>query len=274
MCVHPQAHWHQWRASWLSTQDLRWVTALPMNKLPIYTSVRLIPPLSFLYQGGCIHDGTWQSAIYGFADSHKLQSLRRKFNHKPLPTVGSKLRRRCIELIPFKIFSFLLVFSGFYAAPSRKGLSFPVLRQHQRIKHCVSNTNPLSVVFGRLIIKAIDCRPGNCPLFLHSEVKSLTDSRGATLPGYKSLEIEIILLLIWLIASLNSFLIHYIMAFSVCGCVCVYRGALFFSNEIQQYTVPFMGSDPSVVKRSQRFLHEEYQATPVSPWITLLISAN
>uniref|UniRef100_A0A4W6G1A8 Saccharopine dehydrogenase-like oxidoreductase n=1 Tax=Lates calcarifer TaxID=8187 RepID=A0A4W6G1A8_LATCA len=85
-------------------------------------------------EGGCIHDGTWQSAIYGFADSHKLQSLRRKFNHKPLPTVGSKLKR---------------------------------------------------------------------------------------------------------------------------------RGTLFYSNEIQQYTVPFMGSDPSVVKRTQRFLAEEYQETPV-----------
>ncbi|XP_054626111.1 saccharopine dehydrogenase-like oxidoreductase [Dunckerocampus dactyliophorus] len=85
-------------------------------------------------EGGCIHDGTWQSAIYGFADSHKLQSLRRKFNYKPFPSVGSKLKR---------------------------------------------------------------------------------------------------------------------------------RGALFYSNEIQQYTVPFMGSDPSVVKRTQRFLVEEYQASPV-----------
>uniref|UniRef100_A0A8C9Y393 Saccharopine dehydrogenase-like oxidoreductase n=1 Tax=Sander lucioperca TaxID=283035 RepID=A0A8C9Y393_SANLU len=47
--------------------------------------------------GGCIHDGTWQSAIYGFSDSQKLQSLRRKFNHKPLPTVGSKLRRRYVD---------------------------------------------------------------------------------------------------------------------------------------------------------------------------------
>lgn len=84
--------------------------------------------------GSCIHDGTWQSAIYGFSDGHKLQSLRRKFNYKPLPNVGSKLKR---------------------------------------------------------------------------------------------------------------------------------RGALFFSNEIQQYTVPFMGSDPSVVKRSQRFLVEEYEDTPV-----------
>uniref|UniRef100_A0A667ZPT7 Saccharopine dehydrogenase-like oxidoreductase n=1 Tax=Myripristis murdjan TaxID=586833 RepID=A0A667ZPT7_9TELE len=85
-------------------------------------------------EGGCIHDGTWQSAIYGFADSGKLKSLRRKFNHKPLPTVGSKIKR---------------------------------------------------------------------------------------------------------------------------------RGALFYSNEIQQYALPFMGADPSVVKRTQRFLAEEYQQTPV-----------
>ncbi|XP_060923763.1 saccharopine dehydrogenase-like oxidoreductase [Limanda limanda] len=84
--------------------------------------------------GGVIHDGTWQSAVYGFADGPKLQGLRRKFNHKPLPSIGSKIKR---------------------------------------------------------------------------------------------------------------------------------RGSLFFSNEIQQYTVPFMGSDPSVVKRSQRFLVEENQATQV-----------
>lgn len=49
--------------------------------------------MSFL-QGGCIHDGTWQSAVYGMADSDKLKSLRKKFNHKPLPVVGSKLKRR------------------------------------------------------------------------------------------------------------------------------------------------------------------------------------
>ncbi|XP_019746773.1 saccharopine dehydrogenase-like oxidoreductase [Hippocampus comes] len=84
--------------------------------------------------GGCIHDGTWQSAIYGFADSQNLQSLRQRFNYKPLPSVGPKLKR---------------------------------------------------------------------------------------------------------------------------------RGTLFYSNEIQQYTVPFMGSDPSVVKRTQRFLVEENQDTPV-----------
>ncbi|KAG7328060.1 hypothetical protein KOW79_008004 [Hemibagrus wyckioides] len=85
-------------------------------------------------EGSSIHDGTWQSAVYGVADSDKLRSLRKKFNHKPLPVVGAKIKR---------------------------------------------------------------------------------------------------------------------------------RSALFYSNEIQQYAIPFMGSDPSVVKRTQRFLFEEHQQTPV-----------
>ncbi|KTF81447.1 hypothetical protein cypCar_00024720 [Cyprinus carpio] len=85
-------------------------------------------------EGGCIHDGTWQSAIYGLADSDKLRSLRKKFGHKPLPVVGTKIKR---------------------------------------------------------------------------------------------------------------------------------RGTLFYSNELQQYAIPFMGSDPSVVKRTQRYLNEELNESPV-----------
>ncbi|XP_048046854.1 saccharopine dehydrogenase a, tandem duplicate 1 [Megalobrama amblycephala] len=85
-------------------------------------------------EGGKLHDGTWQSAIYGLADSQKLRSLRKKFGHKPLPAVGAKLKR---------------------------------------------------------------------------------------------------------------------------------RGALFYSNEVQQYAIPFMGTDPSVVKRTQRYFHEELNETPV-----------
>ncbi|XP_066532086.1 saccharopine dehydrogenase a, tandem duplicate 1 [Hoplias malabaricus] len=85
-------------------------------------------------EGGCIHDGTWQSAVYGFANSSKLQSLRKKFGQKPLPVVGAKIKN---------------------------------------------------------------------------------------------------------------------------------RSALFYSDEIQQYTIPFMGADPSVVKRTQRFLSEELHETPV-----------
>ncbi|XP_056463832.1 saccharopine dehydrogenase-like oxidoreductase [Gadus chalcogrammus] len=85
-------------------------------------------------EGASIHDGTWQSAVYGVADGASLRSLRRKFKYQPLPVVGAKIKR---------------------------------------------------------------------------------------------------------------------------------RSALFYSNEVQQYAVPFMGTDPSVVKRTQRFLAEEQQESPV-----------
>ncbi len=42
------------------------------------------------------------------------------------------------------------------------------------------------------------------------------------------------------------------------------RGALSFSEEIEQYAIPFMGSDPSVVRRTQRHMHEEHKHSPVS----------
>ncbi|XP_047429725.1 saccharopine dehydrogenase b [Mugil cephalus] len=85
-------------------------------------------------RGSTGHDATWQSAVYGFADSGSLRQLRKKFGHQPLPVIGAKVRR---------------------------------------------------------------------------------------------------------------------------------RGFVFFSKEIEQYAIPFMGSDPSVVKRTQRFLHEEEQQSPV-----------
>ncbi|XP_072537378.1 saccharopine dehydrogenase b [Salminus brasiliensis] len=85
-------------------------------------------------EGGCGHDATWQSAIFGFADSTSLRSLRKKFGHKPLPVVGAAIKK---------------------------------------------------------------------------------------------------------------------------------RGSLFYSKEIEQYSIPFMGSDPSVVRRTQRYLHQEHQQSPV-----------
>ena len=39
---------------------------------------------------------------------------------------------------------------------------------------------------------------------------------------------------------------------------------MFYNQELKEYSVPFMGSDVSVVKRSQRYLHTELQETPVS----------
>ncbi|XP_073528930.1 saccharopine dehydrogenase-like oxidoreductase [Phyllobates terribilis] len=41
------------------------------------------------------------------------------------------------------------------------------------------------------------------------------------------------------------------------------RGAVFYSNEVQKYSIPFVGSDASVVNRTQRYLYENLQETPV-----------
>ncbi|XP_064014757.1 saccharopine dehydrogenase-like oxidoreductase [Pogoniulus pusillus] len=41
------------------------------------------------------------------------------------------------------------------------------------------------------------------------------------------------------------------------------RGLVFYSPEFKEYCIPFMGSDVSVVKRSQRYLHTDLQETPV-----------
>ncbi|XP_073194417.1 saccharopine dehydrogenase-like oxidoreductase isoform X2 [Lepidochelys kempii] len=41
------------------------------------------------------------------------------------------------------------------------------------------------------------------------------------------------------------------------------RGLVFYSQEFREYSIPFMGSDVSVVKRTQRYLHTDLQETPV-----------
>ncbi|XP_031436950.1 saccharopine dehydrogenase b [Clupea harengus] len=98
------------------------------------TAVESFLTVSIGPEGGCGHDATWQSAIFGFADAARLRFLRKQFNHKPLPVLGAKIKK---------------------------------------------------------------------------------------------------------------------------------RGALFYCKEIGQYAVPFMGSDPSVVRRTQRYLYEEHQQSPV-----------
>ncbi|XP_077139290.1 saccharopine dehydrogenase-like oxidoreductase isoform X3 [Ranitomeya variabilis] len=40
------------------------------------------------------------------------------------------------------------------------------------------------------------------------------------------------------------------------------RGAIFYSNEVQKYSIPFPGSDAAVVERTQRYLYENLQETP------------
>lgn len=51
-----------------------------------------------LYQGSCIHDGTWKSAVYGLADQDNLKALRKKIGYSPVPVVGAKLKRRYKKL--------------------------------------------------------------------------------------------------------------------------------------------------------------------------------
>ncbi|XP_059841566.1 saccharopine dehydrogenase a, tandem duplicate 1 [Hypanus sabinus] len=41
------------------------------------------------------------------------------------------------------------------------------------------------------------------------------------------------------------------------------RNGVFHSNRMNQYAIPFLGSDPSVVKRTQRYLYENLQENPV-----------
>ncbi|NXN99935.1 SCPDL oxidoreductase, partial [Rhinopomastus cyanomelas] len=45
-------------------------------------------------EGLCVHDGTWNSAVYGLADQDNLRKLRKKIGHAPVPVVGAKLKRR------------------------------------------------------------------------------------------------------------------------------------------------------------------------------------
>ncbi|NP_001404406.1 saccharopine dehydrogenase-like oxidoreductase isoform 3 [Mus musculus] len=59
-------------------------------------------------EGLCIHDGTWKSAIYGFGDKGSLRKLRSVSCLKPVPIVGTKLKRRwpvsyCRELNSYSI---------------------------------------------------------------------------------------------------------------------------------------------------------------------------
>uniref|UniRef100_A0A1B8XX15 Saccharopine dehydrogenase-like oxidoreductase n=1 Tax=Xenopus tropicalis TaxID=8364 RepID=A0A1B8XX15_XENTR len=41
------------------------------------------------------------------------------------------------------------------------------------------------------------------------------------------------------------------------------RGTVCYSNELKEYAIPFLGADASVVKRTQRYLYENLQESPV-----------
>ncbi|XP_036611166.1 saccharopine dehydrogenase-like oxidoreductase [Trichosurus vulpecula] len=59
-------------------------------------------------EGLCIHDATWESAVHGVGDQKRLRNLRKQSNMKPVPVVGSKLKKRwpvsyCRELHEYSV---------------------------------------------------------------------------------------------------------------------------------------------------------------------------
>lgn len=63
-------------------------------------------------QGARFHDGTWKSAIHGMSDRSNLKKLRRQFEFKPLPIIGTKLKRRGGAFYSNKINQYAIPFLG------------------------------------------------------------------------------------------------------------------------------------------------------------------
>lgn len=85
-------------------------------------------------EGLCIHDGTWKSAIYGFASQSSLRKLRNSANLKPVPFIGPKLKKRwpvsyCREL-------------NTYSIPFM-GADMSVVKRTQRYLHEVLEESPV-----------------------------------------------------------------------------------------------------------------------------------
>ncbi|XP_051867624.1 saccharopine dehydrogenase-like oxidoreductase [Pristis pectinata] len=49
----------------------------------------------------------------------------------------------------------------------------------------------------------------------------------------------------------------------IIGTKLIRRNGVFHSNKMNQYAIPFLGSDASVVKRTQRYLYEDLQESPI-----------
>ncbi|XP_036994717.2 saccharopine dehydrogenase-like oxidoreductase [Artibeus jamaicensis] len=63
-------------------------------------------------EGPCIHDTTWKSAVYGFANRRNLTKLRKQANLKPVPIVGPKLKRRWLVSYCRELGSYSIPFVG------------------------------------------------------------------------------------------------------------------------------------------------------------------
>ncbi|XP_078262006.1 saccharopine dehydrogenase-like oxidoreductase [Rhinoraja longicauda] len=63
-------------------------------------------------KGASFHEGTWQSAIHGMSDHTNLKKLRRQFELKPLPVIGTKLKRRVGVFHSNKVNQYAIPFLG------------------------------------------------------------------------------------------------------------------------------------------------------------------
>uniref|UniRef100_A0A8C2BK66 Saccharopine dehydrogenase b n=1 Tax=Cyprinus carpio TaxID=7962 RepID=A0A8C2BK66_CYPCA len=75
-------------------------------------------------EGGCGHDAMWQSAM-AFADSASLRRIRKKFGHKPLPVVSTRIKKRGALFFSKEIEQYAVPFMG--SDPSMVDILFDII---------------------------------------------------------------------------------------------------------------------------------------------------
>uniref|UniRef100_A0A8C1H133 Saccharopine dehydrogenase b n=1 Tax=Cyprinus carpio carpio TaxID=630221 RepID=A0A8C1H133_CYPCA len=75
-------------------------------------------------EGGCGHDAKWQSAM-AFADSASLRRIRKKFGHKPLPVVSTRIKKRGALFFSKEIEQYAVPFMG--SDPSMVDILFDII---------------------------------------------------------------------------------------------------------------------------------------------------
>ncbi|XP_062293570.1 saccharopine dehydrogenase b [Scomber scombrus] len=95
------------------------------------TAVESFLVISSGSEGSSGHDATWQSAVYGFADSGSLRQLRKKFGHKPLPVLGAKVKKRGFVSFSKEIEQYAIPFMGSDPSVVKRTQRFLYEEEHQ-----------------------------------------------------------------------------------------------------------------------------------------------
>ncbi|XP_063078581.1 saccharopine dehydrogenase b [Engraulis encrasicolus] len=101
------------------------------------TAVESILTVTTGPEGGCGHDATWKSAVFGFADAAKLRFFRQQFNHKPLPVLGPRLSKRGSVFFCKGIGQYAVPFVGSDASVVRRTQRY-LYEEHQQtpVQYC------------------------------------------------------------------------------------------------------------------------------------------